>query len=35
LAKEKWNNILMVSHDVNFVELWKDLYWKKNDLSKW
>ena len=35
LAKEKWNNILMVSHDVNFAQLWKDLYWKRNDLSKW
>lgn len=35
LAKEKWNNILMVSHDVNFAQLWKDLYWKKNDLLKW
>ena len=24
--QEKGNNILMVSHDVNFVELWNDLY---------
>ena len=35
LTQEKGNNILMVSHDVNFAELRVDLYWKKNNLSKW
>ena len=25
----------MVSHDINFAELREDLYWKKNNISKW
>lgn len=35
LTQEKGNNILMVSHDVNFAELRVNMYWKKNNLSKW
>lgn len=34
LEKEKWKNILMISHDVLFRPLRKSLYGKENKLSK-
>ena len=34
LEKEKWNNILIISHDVVFRPLRQSLYGKENSLSK-
>ncbi len=34
LNQEKWNNILIVSHDVVFTKLWQAIYGQKANLSK-